>query len=604
MVINMAQKGSELVQKDKLKPPSKCPYCGVSKHVSNKPNGNENSKIDRLLHAFLSHIYGISPASLAIANFDWMVHLALSPGKQLELAKSALDKMSLFYNYTMNNICRCGEISCCVNPLPQDRRFSDEEWKKWPFNYYQQSFLLMEEWWQEATSSVRGVSQHHKDVVPFLTRQWLDMFSPLNFPITNPIVIKSTKEHKGINFIKGTFNFIDDIGRFVTNQPPVGAENYKVGVNIACTKGKVVYRNKLMELIRYAPMKKEVYAEPILIVPAWIMKYYILDLSPENSLVKYLLESGHDVYMISWKNPDKQDSNISFEDYLNFGVMEALKEISQMGPNQKIHAAGYCLGGTLLSIAAAYLAKSNNNILKSITLLAAQVDFEEAGELLLFIDESQLSYLEDSMWHQGYLDSKRMAGTFYMLRSYDLIWSRIVEQYMLGERSPMNDLMAWNADATRMPYRMHSEYLRKLFLNNDLSEGRFKVNGKTISLTDIRAPIFAVSTQRDHVAPWQSVYKINLFTDTDVTFLLTSGGHNAGIVSEPGHPRRRYQVNSVKSSDKYIPSDIWQKTISFQEGSWWPEWQQWIAHHSSGNKKPQEPSKYICHAPGEYVLEK
>jgi polyhydroxyalkanoate synthase subunit PhaC len=582
-----------------------CVAYGASKYVSQKPDTDQNvSEIDRYLHSVLSNIYGTSPGSLSTSYFDWLFHLALSPGRMTDLTINAWEKTALFANYAIGNNCGRGKMECCAQPLPQDRRFIGEEWEKWPFNLYQQFFLLAEDWWQEATGSVRGVSQHHKDVVTFLTRQWLDMFSPLNFPITNPHIIKTTFEQKGTNFIEGLKNYSEDLRHLITGEPPVGANNYIVGNNIACTKGKVIYRNKLIELIQYEPETKEVYAEPILIVPAWIMKYYILDLSPKNSLVKYLVEKGHTVFMISWKNPDATYRNVSFEDYLNLGIMDAINQVSEIFPNQKIHATGYCLGGTLLSIAAAYMAKIGNDLLKSVTLFAAQVDFEEAGELLLFIDESQISYLEDSMWQKGFLDSKRMSGTFYMLRSHDLIWSRIVENYMLGKRSSLNDLMAWNADATRMPYRMHSEYLRKLFLNNDLSEARFKINGKTILLSDIRSFIFAVSTQRDHVAPWKSVYKINLFTNTEITFLLTSGGHNAGIISEPDHPRSSYQVSTINNTDRYISPDIWQQKTPSQQGSWWPVWQQWLVNHSSGKIKAPTINKAICDAPGNYVMEK
>ncbi len=605
MSVKLVKKEDKATDKCEAKEDGACVFCGASKHISEEANGHEKvSEVDRYLHSTLNNIFGMSPGSLATAYFDWMVHLSLSPGKQAELAKNAGEKTALFANYITHNATGGKKTECCVHPMPQDRRFDDEGWKQWPYNAYQQSFLLMEEWWQEATSSVRGVSQHHKDIVPFLTRQWLDIFSPLNYPATNPRVVEATVEQSGMNFVEGAKNFADDMQRMISGESPAGAENYQVGKNIACTKGKVVYQNRLIELIQYSPTTKEVHAEPVLIVPAWIMKYYILDLSPENSLVKYLVDQGHTVFMISWKNPDEKDRDLKFEDYLNLGVMDALKEVSKIVPNQKIHTTGYCLGGTLLSIAAAYMAKTNNDLLKSVTLFAAQVDFEEAGELLLFIDESQLAYLEDSMWQQGYLDSKRMAGAFQMLRSYDLIWSRIVEHYMLGKRSPMNDLMAWNADATRMPYRMHSEYLRSLFLNNDLSEGRFKVNGKTVTLSDIRVPMFAVSTQRDHVAPWQSVYKINLYTDTDVTFLLTSGGHNAGIISEPGHPRRSYQVKDSKASDQHISADIWKQSVPSHEGSWWPEWEKWLANNSNEKTKPPTMGKAICDAPGKYVMEK
>ena len=299
------------------------------------------------------------------------------------------------------------------------------------------------------------------------------------------------------------------------------------------------------------------YPEPVLIVPSWIMKYYILDLSPQNSLVRYLVDQGHTVFIISWKNPETQDFELSMDDYLKLGPLAALDVVAQILPKRKVHGVGYCLGGTLLAIAAALLARNDDTRLKTLTLLASEVDFSEPGELGLFIDESQIAYIEDMMRDKGYLDSKQMAGTFALLNSRDLVWSRMVREYLMGIRQPLTDLMAWNADSTRMPYRMHSEYLRRLYLNNELATGRYAVDGKPVALADIRVPMFVVSTERDHVSPWHSVYKIHLLTETEVNFLLTSGGHNAGVVNPPTNERGQFRVAQHLPRDKYIDPDLW-----------------------------------------------
>ena len=385
----------------------------------------------------------------------------------------------------------------------------------------------------------------------------LDVFSPSNFILTNPEVLERTQAEAGQNLVRGFWNFIEDWERQANGRPPVGTETFKVGEHLAATPGKVMFRNRLIELIQYEPTTSEVRPEPILIVPAWIMKYYILDLGPTNSLVRYLSEQGFTVFMISWKNPGIEERDLGMEDYRTLGPMAALDAIGRIVPDQQVHAVGYCLGGTLLATSAAAMARDGVDRIKSLTFLAAQIDFTEAGELTLFINESQVAFLEDMMWEQGYLDGNQMAGAFQMLRSNDLIWSRMVRDYLMGERQPISDLMAWNADATRMPYKMHSEYLRKLFLDNDLAEGRFVLGNRPVALSDIRAPIFAVGTETDHVAPWRSVYKFNLTTDTEVTFLLTSGGHNAGIVSEPGHRGRHYRVSHRADWDRYIDPDTW-----------------------------------------------
>ncbi|MEN6622422.1 MAG: alpha/beta fold hydrolase, partial [Smithella sp.] len=444
----------------------------------------------------------------------------------------------------------------------------------------------------------------------FVMRQITDIFSPSNFILTNPVVTRVTIEEGGSNLINGFNNFLDDWKRLITEQKPAGVENFKPGKQVAATKGKVVLRNRLIELIQYSPSTDKVYKEPVLIIPAWIMKYYILDLSPNNSLVKYLVDKGHTVFMISWKNPDSRDRDIGLNDYVKIGAFAALDAVSAIIPDTKIHTLGYCLGGTLLAIAAAAMAREGDNRLQSMTLLAAQTDFKEAGELMLFIDENQVDFLEDLMWDQGYLDTAQMAGTFQMLRSKDLIWSKMVNDYLFGQRRPMIDLFAWNADATRMPYYMHSQYLRRLFLDNELSSGRYTIDDKTIVLTDIHVPVFLVATIKDHVAPWRSVYKFHLYSDApEVVFALTSGGHNAGIVNEPSKSKRTYQIGAVRGG-KYIDPDTWQETTPSHPGSWWVPWEEWLAKYSNPEKvdpppvgNPEKGYYPLIDAPGIYILE-
>ena len=568
------------------------------------------TSLDRMLHATMGRFtLGLSPYALWLAYADWAIHLAASPGKVQQLIEQGMRQNVRFLTYAGH---LASDAGCppCIDPLPQDQRFEGEAWQQLPFKLIYQAFLLNEQWWHNATTGVGGVSRHHEQVVAFMTRQLLDTVSPVNFIPTNPEVLAATIREGGQNLIRGAMNFWADWERAIGGNPPIGVEEFQPGKELAVTKGKVVYRNRLIELIQYSPTTSEVHAEPVLIVPAWIMKYYILDLSPHNSLVKYLVDHGHTVFMISWHNPTAEDRDLGMDDYLRLGVLKALKAIETIVPKAKVNAVGYCLGGTLLSIAAAYLAREEDFALNSLTLLAAQTDFTEAGELTLFIDDSQLDFLEDIMWEQGYLDTRQMTGTFQFLQSGDLIWSQIVHEYLMGRRSPMFDLMAWNADATRLPYRMHSEYLRQLYLDNDLFEGLYQFRGKPVALSDIRAPIFAVSTERDHVAPWHSVYKINLVADTGVTFVLTSGGHNAGIISEPGHKGRHYRISHRAPDAPYVDPKTWYAQTKTEEGSWWPVWLTWLDQLSQGRTPPPAlgaPGKGyqpLEDAPGKYVFER
>jgi poly[(R)-3-hydroxyalkanoate] polymerase subunit PhaC len=567
---------------------------------------SESYPIDRAFHAMLARLTGgVSPIALSLACLDWASHLATAPQRRMEIAHDAVRDAGRLVQAATRALSPDQPPWSVINPLAQDRRFARPEWESPPFNLLAQAFLLYERWWHKATTGVRGVAPANAAIVEFTARQLLDMLAPSNFAATNPEVLQKAFQSGGANFVFGFQNWLGDLVRMLSAGRPANDEPFVVGNTVATSPGKVVYRNGLIELIQYRPTTGSVRPEPVLIVPAWIMKYYILDLSPENSLVKYLVGEGFTVFVISWRNPNADDRDVAFDDYRRFGVKAALDTIGCILPLRKIHALGYCLGGTLLSIAAAAMARDGDNRLKSITLLAAQTDFTEAGELTLFVNESQVAFLEDMMWERGYLDTTQMAGAFRLLRSNDLIWSRLSHDYLLGERSPPNDLMAWNADATRLPYRMHSEYLRRLFLNNDLAGGRYHVEGRSIALSDIHAPMFVVGTLRDHVAPWRSVYKIHYQVDADVTFLLTSGGHNAGVVAPPGEPGHSYQLMAKGEDAPYVGPDEWLKRAPRFEGSWWPEWTRWLVARSGNPCEPPQlgfgNADRFPDAPGDYV---
>jgi polyhydroxyalkanoate synthase len=566
--------------------------------------------LDRRVHAAIARFTGgLSPAALTLALFDWSVHLAGSPGKQLALAGEIMGDASRFFE-TATHFTPTFQPWSLVKPPPQDHRFSDPDWELPAFNLLAQAFLLREKWWHSATTDVRGVARPNAAIADFVIRQFLDMIAPSNFAPLNPEVLRKIMESGGGNFVSGLHNWIEDFHALLAGSQVDRGSNFLVGKDVAATKGKVVFQNELIELVQYAPTTRRVQPEPVLIVPAWIMKYYILDLSPRNSLVKFLVDSGFTVFMISWRNPTAEYRDFGLDDYRKLGVEAAIAVINEIIPGQPIHATGYCLGGTLLAIAAANLAKERRKCLRSVTLLAAQTDFTEAGELTLFISESQVSFLEDMMWKGGVLDTSQMAGAFRMLRSNDLIWSRIIRDYLIGEREPLNDLMSWNADATRMPYRMHSEYLRRLFLNNDLAEGRYRVDGKPVALSDLHAPMFVVGTLRDHVAPWKSTYKIHfLAPDADITFALASGGHNAGIVTPPGEVGHSYQLLTKMADSPYVGPDEWIELAPHREGSWWTEWVQFLESHSGGEVTPpliggSQGSAGLKDAPGDYVKQR
>ena len=589
--------------------------------------------IDDAFHTQLSKANkGMSPISLTLAYADWAMHLAASPGQQLLLAQQAMALGKEVIGTAMQ--AETPALDADGKPVRElDPRFTDTGWSKWPFNVMKDSFKASDTWWRQSTE-VDGLSTHHRHLVNFYTRQSLDALAPSNFGLTNPEVLRVAKETQGQSWVKGYQNYVKDMqaahkARHASDDADkLQSLDYEVAKDVAITPGKVVYRNHLIELIQYTPTTAKVYPEPLLIVPSNIMKYYILDLSPENSMVRYLVGQGHTVFMISWRNPDASDRDIGMQDYLQMGVMQAMAEVKTQTKAPRIHAMGYCLGGTFLAIVAAAMGhgdgKSHRQVrgqnphrreedatsvdslpeLASVTLLAAQTEFSEPGELGVFIDDDQLNNLKQAMARTGYLSGRQMAGSFQFMNSRDLIWSRNTRRYLLGMDEVGNDMMSWNADLTRLPERMHNEYLSSLFLNNALASGHYRVGGIGVSLGDIKAPMLVVGTVRDHVSPWHSVYKIHQLTETQTTFVLAAGGHNAGIISEPGHARRSYQIACTEKGAGWIEPDAWVAKAPLVEGSWWEAMHTWLEERSGKPVAPPklDPATVLCDAPGEFVM--
>ncbi|MBL8342984.1 MAG: polyhydroxyalkanoic acid synthase [Rubrivivax sp.] len=570
------------------------------------------SDIDRQMRAQLAQMTaGLAPTAFVSAWADWAMHFALSPAKQGQWMQEAMARAGDNWAFAMR--AATGGSLAPAEGLNggADRRFAGAQWSQFPFNVlarvHQNNIAVL----HEAVRDVGGVTDYHAELLEFGLRLALDAASPSNCLASNPELLALTQTEQGQNLVRGAENWLQDLGATLKGTAPAGTEKFEVGKEVAVTPGQVVFRNHLIEVIQYTPTTRDVHAEPVLIVPAWIMKYYILDLSPRNSLVKFLVDQGHTVFMVSWKNPDERDRDLGMDDYVQHGLRAALDAVSTICPKRKVHAVGYCIGGTLLAIGAAALAREKDPRIASMTMFAAQVDFSEPGELAFFINPSQLALLEATMHKKGVLESRQMGGAFVLMRAQDLLWQPIVDNYLKGKRQPMIDLMAWNADGTRMPWRMHSEYLFRLYLDNELAGNRFAVNGERIRLSDIRVPMFVVGTEADHVAPWKSVYKVdNLVRSDDFTFLLTAGGHNAGIVCGPAHPKRHYRMHTRRLVDPHLAPEDWMEAAPKREGSWWPAWQGWLASHSGSRTAPPPmgaPGRGyvpIEAAPGSYVRQR
>ncbi|MDO9202527.1 MAG: alpha/beta fold hydrolase [Hydrogenophaga sp.] len=569
--------------------------------------------LDQLAHAALARgSAGLSPVSMARAWTDWALNLAVSPGTQARLFTEAqtlgLDWLSGSLRAAWPTLFTADAAAPAPHSAAHDARFADPAWSAWPWNAMATANLACERWWQSA-SALRGMEPHAREQLLFLTQQGLNMVSPSNALLSNPQALRKAADTHGQSLVTGLGHAVD-AWRERHGLPPLrpGAETLAPGQGLATTPGQVVMRNDLVELIRYQPATAQVLAEPVLIIPSCIMKYYILDLSPHNSMVRWLVAQGHTVYIVSWRNPDENDALLTLDDYVRLGVLDALAQV-QADTQQPVHLAGYCLGGTFTAIAAAALAHQEAATdapaaLASLTLMAAETDFSEPGEMGVLIDAAQVAMLESMTAEQGFLTGRQMAGSFQLLHSRELVWQERTRSVLLGEPTFSNDLMAWNADATRLPAVMHSQYLRSMYLGNDLALGRYSLDGQLVSLHDISVPVFVVGTVKDHVSPWRSVFKIHRLVDTDVTFVLTNGGHNAGIVSEPGHAGRHYQIHTTAHGQHRPHPDDWAHSAPRREGSWWEAWSGWLQTHSAGEPVAAQAVAETAWgaAPGQYVM--
>jgi polyhydroxyalkanoate synthase subunit PhaC len=497
------------------------------------------------------------------------------------------------------------ESTSVIDAPAGDRRFKDDAWRENEvFDFIKQSYLLSARYVQDVVKHVDGLDPKTAQKVDFYSRQFVDAMSPSNFLFTNPEVLRKTAESGGENLLKGLNNLLTDLerGKGQLRIKMTDTDAFKFGENIAVTPGKVVYQNDLMQLIQYAPSTEKVLKRPLLIGPPWINKFYILDLRPRNSFVRWAVSQGHTVFVISWVNPDEHLAEKSFEDYMTEGYLAALDAIERATGEREVNAIGYCLGGTLLASTLAWMAAKGDDRIKSATFFVTMMDFREAGELGVFIDEEQLKALEDKMNQRGYLEGSEMATTFNMLRANDLIWSFVVNNYLLGNEPFPFDLLYWNSDSTRMPAAMHSFYLRKMYQENLLSQpGGITLNGEKIDLGRVKTPSYFLSTREDHIAPWKSTYRGTQLLGGDKRFVLAASGHIAGVVNPPDSGKYNHWI----STDLPPDAESWFQGATEMSGSWWPDWQRWVTSLDKAQVKARQPGdgklKPIEDAPGSYV---
>jgi len=546
------------------------------------------------------------PLKLTQTFMDFTAKMLADPNRLLQAQMELWNQYVQLWQATTQRM--MGQtVAPVAEPAKGDKRFADPAWKdEVVFDYLKQSYLLTARWLQGTVKEVEGVDDKTAQKVEFYTRQFVDAISPSNFAMTNPQVVKATMESKGENLIKGLQNLLTDLergkGKLAIRQTDMNA--FKVGDNVATSPGKVVFQNKLIQLIQYAPATEEVYRTPLLIVPPWINKFYILDLKPQNSFIKWATEHGYTVFVISWVNPDEKLTSLVFDDYMKFGPLAALDAIEKATGEKKVSAIGYCIGGTLMATTLAYMAARGDDRIVACTFFTAQVDFTEPGELGVFIDEDQLAGVEQVMSKKGYLDGNEMATTFNMLRANDLIWSFVVNNYLMGKDPFPFDLLFWNADATRMPAAMHIYYLRNMYQKNLLAKpGALVIDNVPIDLGKITIPTYLQSGKDDHIAPARSVYKATQLFSGPVRFMLAGSGHIAGVVNPPAAKKYQHWLNETTKNPRTL--EEWQAGATEYPGSWWNDWDKWLSEKSGAKVPARVPGSgglpAIEDAPGSYV---
>ncbi len=546
----------------------------------------------------------IDPLNIGSAFMEMMAKLVANPSTLIDAQIGFWQDYVTLWQHSTRRMMGL-ETAPVVPPDPRDKRFQHEEWKENEiFDFIRQSYLLSARFVQDVVRRVDGLDPKTAQKVDFYARQFVDAMSPSNFALTNPQVLRKTIETRGENLLRGLSNLLRDLeaGRGQLHIRMTDAEAFSVGDNIAVTPGKVIFRNELMELIQYAPATQTVRKTPLVIFPPWINKFYILDLRPKNSFIRWAVEQGHTVFVASWVNPDERLAEKDFADYMKLGVFAALDAIEQATGERQVNAIGYCLGGTLLAATLAVMARRRDTRIKSATFLVTLTDFADVGELGVFIDEEQLVALEEKMNRRGYLEGSAMATTFNMLRSNDLIWSFVVNNYLLGNETFPFDLLYWNSDSTRMPAAMHSFYLRNMYQKNLLSQkDAITLDGTQVDLRRIKVPVYFLSCREDHIAPWASTYRATQLMAGPKRFVLAASGHIAGVINPPDSGKYNHFVNATLPAS----AEDWFAGATEVAGSWWPDWQRWLAQQGDDEVQARTPGRgglpALADAPGEYV---